>query len=45
MLDPAGRERLGGDAWLDLNGVARTIGPLYPLYREPSRHVVARSEE
>ncbi|WP_410816475.1 YcaO-like family protein [Micromonospora sp. 050-3] len=44
VLDPAGRERLGGDAWLDLSLVARTIGPLYPLYREPSRHVVARSQ-
>ncbi|MFY1594871.1 YcaO-like family protein [Micromonospora sp. WMMD737] len=43
VLDPAGRERLGGDAWLDLAGVAHTVGPLYPLYREPSRHVVARS--
>jgi ribosomal protein S12 methylthiotransferase accessory factor YcaO len=43
VLDPAGRERLGNEAWLDLRLVARTIGPLYQLYREPSRHVVARS--
>ncbi|MGN9809957.1 YcaO-like family protein [Micromonospora sp. BQ11] len=43
VLDAAGRERLDGDAWLDLAGVARTVGPLYPLYREPSRHAVARS--
>ncbi|SBT65824.1 ribosomal protein S12 methylthiotransferase accessory factor [Micromonospora sediminicola] len=44
VLDQAGRERLGAaDAWLDLAAVARTIGPLYPLYREPTRHAVQRS--
>ncbi|WP_205808462.1 YcaO-like family protein [Micromonospora sp. HNM0581] len=43
VLDAAGREQLGGDAWLDLAGVNRTVGPLYPLYREPARHAVARS--
>lgn len=31
-----------GPAWLDLAGVAATVGPLYPLYREPTRHAVAR---
>ncbi|SCL21904.1 ribosomal protein S12 methylthiotransferase accessory factor [Micromonospora nigra] len=43
VLDAAGRDRLGGAAWLDLAGVARTVGPLYPLYREPTRHAVVRS--
>jgi ribosomal protein S12 methylthiotransferase accessory factor len=42
VLDPAGREQFDGGAWLDLAGVARTVGSLYPLYREPARHAVAR---
>ncbi|MGH3873241.1 MAG: YcaO-like family protein [Pseudonocardiaceae bacterium] len=43
VLTEAGTEQLGGPAWLDLDGVARTVGPLYPLYREPTRHAVPRS--
>lgn len=43
VLTEAGIEQLGGPAWLDLDGVARTVGPLYPLYREPTRHAVPRS--
>lgn len=43
VLTEAGTEQLGGPAWLDLNGVVRTVGPLYPLYREPTRHAVPRS--
>ena len=47
-LTADGRERLGdrfGDdrAWLDRDLVDRTVGALYPLYREPSRHAVARA--
>lgn len=29
------------DAWLDPAAVRRVVGPLYPLYREPARHVAA----
>ncbi|MEH1164029.1 YcaO-like family protein [Micromonospora sp. CPCC 205539] len=43
VLDEVGRDRLNGDAWFDFAGAGRTIGPLYPLYREPARHAVARS--
>jgi ribosomal protein S12 methylthiotransferase accessory factor len=35
-------ERLGGPAWFDREGARRRVGTLYPLYREPGRHVVAR---
>ncbi len=36
---PAGAaERLGGPAWLDVAGVDRIVGRLYPLYREPEVH-------
>lgn len=45
VLTAEGRERLGGDAWLDLVAVTRTVGPLYPLYREPTRHALARCPE
>ena len=34
-------ERLGGPAWFDRAGADRRVGDLYPLYREPGRHVVA----
>lgn len=34
---------LGGPLWLDAAAVEATVGPLYPLYREPRRHAVARS--
>ncbi|MET0188796.1 MAG: hypothetical protein ABW212_07365, partial [Pseudonocardia sediminis] len=43
VLTGEGRDRLGDDAGLDLDAVAATVGPLYPLYREPARHVLARS--
>ena len=36
------RERLGGPAWFDRAGVQERVGALYPLYREPGRHVVGR---
>jgi ribosomal protein S12 methylthiotransferase accessory factor len=35
------QERLGGPAWFDLAARDRVVGALYPLYREPGRHVVA----
>ena len=37
------RERLGGPAWLDVAAVRDMVGELYPLYREPARHALARS--
>ena len=37
-LTPEAQERLGGPAWADLAAIARTVGALYPLYREPGRH-------
>ncbi|WP_295695162.1 YcaO-like family protein [Lapillicoccus sp.] len=37
-LTPEGRERLGGDAWLDVEGLDALTTGLLPLYREPSRH-------
>ncbi len=40
-LTDAGQERLGGPAWFDRAGADRRVGGLYPLYREPGRHVVA----
>ncbi|MEP6852083.1 MAG: YcaO-like family protein [bacterium] len=36
-LTAAATERIGGPAWIDRGAVARTVGPLYPLYREPDR--------
>ncbi|MBC7374063.1 MAG: YcaO-like family protein, partial [Frankiales bacterium] len=32
-------ERLGGPAWLDRAAVDAAVGALYPLYREPARHL------
>lgn len=34
--------RVGGPAWLDAAAVEAVVGPLYPLYREPTRHAVPR---
>jgi ribosomal protein S12 methylthiotransferase accessory factor len=41
-LTAAAEERLGGPAWFDREGARRRVGALYPLYREPDRHVVAQ---
>lgn len=41
-LTDAAQDRLGGPVWFDRAGADRVVGPLYALYREPSRHVVAR---
>ena len=45
VLTEEARDRLGGPAWLDPSAVDATVGPLYPLYREPSSHAaqVARA--
>ena len=37
------RDRLGGPAWLDQAAVDAVVGDLYPLYREPGRHALARA--
>jgi YcaO-like protein with predicted kinase domain len=42
-LTAGGRERLGGQAWFDVDAARRIVGGLYPLYREPDRHAVART--
>lgn len=36
------QQRLGGPAWFDRVGMQQRVGELYPLYREPGRHVVAQ---
>ena len=47
ILDESARDRLGGPAWLDPAAVDAAVGPLYPLYREPSSHAaqVARARQ
>lgn len=42
-LTEAGRERLGGDAWLDRRVLDTVAGGLLPLYREPSRHAAQKA--
>ena len=42
VLTPEATERVGGPAWLDRAAVERTVGELYPLYREPTRHAPQR---
>lgn len=42
VLTAEAEERLGGPAWLDRAGLDRRVGTLYPLYREPGRHVAAQ---
>ncbi len=44
-LTAGAQGRLGGPAWLDVAGVARAVGELYPLYREPGRHSAPLAEE
>ena len=44
-LTPAAAATFDGVPWFDPAELARVIGPLYPLYREPGRHVVALLEE
>jgi hypothetical protein len=40
VLTAAAEERLGGRAWYSHAAAARVVGQLYPLYREPPRHLV-----
>lgn len=42
-LTDAARDRLGGQPWFDVERAAEIVGPLYPLYREPEAHHVARA--
>lgn len=42
-LTAEGQERLGGPAWLDRQAVTAAVGALYPLYREPARHLAQLS--
>ncbi|GAC1614026.1 MAG: hypothetical protein NVS4B5_02090 [Vulcanimicrobiaceae bacterium] len=42
---PDAEARLGGPVWLDRAAVDRTVGPLYPLYREPGVHAAALARE
>ena len=42
---PEAEARLGGPLWLDRAAVDRTVGPLYPLYREPGVHAAALARE
>lgn len=44
LLTPE-RERELGPAWLDYEALERMVGELYPLYREPGRHVAALAAE
>ncbi len=44
-LTPAAAATFDGEPWFDPAMLDRTVGPLYPLYREPGRHVVAILEE
>ncbi len=44
-LTPAAAATFDGEPWFDPAALGRVVGPLYPLYREPGRHVVAILEE
>ena len=44
-LTPAAAATFDGEPWFDPAALHRIVGPLYPLYREPGRHVVAILEE
>lgn len=44
-LTPAAAATFDGEPWFDPAALVRIVGPLYPLYREPGRHVVAILEE
>ena len=41
LLPEDRREEFGLRPWLDVEALNRRVGRLYPLYREPSRHVAA----
>ena len=41
LLPEGHREQFGPEPWLDVGALNHQVGRLYPLYREPSRHVAA----
>ena len=41
LLPEKHREEFGPAPWLDVGALNKQVGRLYPLYREPSRHVAA----
>ena len=41
LLPESERESFPGDPWLDVEALDEKVGRLYPLYREPSRHLAA----
>ena len=41
LLPERHREEFGPTPWLDAQALDKRVGRLYPLYREPSRHVAA----
>lgn len=41
LLPEDRRDEFGPEPWLDVGALERRVGRLYPLYREPSRHVAA----
>lgn len=45
LLTEAQEARFGGPAWFDYEASDALIGGLYPLYREPGRHVAALAKE
>lgn len=45
ILLPPEQEAELGPAWLDYEALRRTVADLYPLYREPGRHVAALAAE
>ncbi len=44
-LTPEAAATFDGDPWFDPATLREIVGPLYPLYREPGRHVVAILDE
>lgn len=45
LLPEREQEKIGGPAWFDYGAAEETVGRLYPLYREPGRHVAALTAE
>ncbi|AHY47682.1 hypothetical protein RradSPS_2399 [Rubrobacter radiotolerans] len=45
LLTEEAEERFGGPAWFDYAAAEEVVGELYPLYREPGRHVAALARE
>ena len=45
LLTKREEAELGGPAWFDYEAADRVVGRLYPLYREPGRHVAALEAE